>query len=258
MSFQIEGKIALIAGAAGDIGRSIVEEFLKEGCQVIATGTNFDRLKSKLSHLLGSSYGKNLHLMQMNILDSATIRHVIQQIDQEFGRLDILINSAGVLCRKSFFDTNKTDMEESFHINTIGAFDLCRQAAELMIRQHSGTMVNIGSQNGLTAMENRLAYSASKAALTMMTKTMALELAEYGITVNMVAPGIVDSSMALERLNTPEIRSEYERYIPLNRLVAPVDVANSTLFMSSPYASCITGTVLLVDGGLLIRQSLPK
>jgi NAD(P)-dependent dehydrogenase (short-subunit alcohol dehydrogenase family) len=107
-------------------------------------------------------------------------------------------------------------------------------------------------------MGNRISYSGSKAAITMMTKAMALELAEYGIAVNMVVPGIVDGKMALERLNTQEIRSEYEQYISLGRLATPKDVSGSVLFMAFPYASYITGTVLLVDGGLLIRQSMPK
>lgn len=258
MAFQIEDKVVLITGAAGDIGVSIVSEFLKEGCRVIATGTKLERLQSKLAHLVNGKFRHDLTLLQMDIVDSASIHNVMEYVNEHFGCLDILINSAGILCRKSFDDTEKSDLEESLQVNTVGAFDLCHQAAEIMKKQRSGTMITIGSQNGLTAMENRLAYSASKAALTMMTKTMALELADYGITVNMVAPGIVDSSMAMVRLNNPEIRAEFERFIPLHRLVSPLDVANSTLFMASPYASCITGTVLLVDGGLLIRQSLPK
>ena len=258
MGFGIEGKIALIAGAAGDIGKDIVRALLEEGCQVAATGTNLQRLQKTLDEVIPQDKKGNLLCLQMEITDSQTISAVLSQIEQVYGHLDILINSAGILCRESFFNTAKKDVTDSFNINTIGAFDLCQQAALLMSRQKSGTIINIGSQNGLTAMENRIAYSGSKAAITMMTKTMALELAEYGITVNMVAPGIVDSSMALERLNTPELRAEFERYIPLGRLVAPSDVSSSVLFMASPYASCITGTVLLVDGGLLIRQSLPK
>jgi len=258
MAFNINGKVVIVAGAAGDIGRAIVGEFLKEGCFIVATGTNLKRLQNVLDPVIEPGTRENLRTVQMDITDSQSVKNAIDEVEKKYGRIDILVNSAGILCRKSFFDTEKEDVVESFNVNTIGAFDLCRRVAQVMRKNKSGTIINIGSQNGLTAIENRIAYSGSKAAITMMTKTMALELAEYGITVNMVAPGIVDSTMALERLNTPEIRAEYEKHIPLGRLVSPLDVAYSTLFMSSPYASCITGTVLLVDGGLLIRQSLPK
>lgn len=258
MAFNIKDKVVVVAGAAGDIGKAIVAEFLKEGCFVAATGTNLSRLQKVLDTVIEEDTRENLTTVQMDITDSQSVKNAVDEIVKKYGRIDILVNSAGILCRKSFFDTEKEDVIETFNVNTIGAFDLCRRVAQVMRKNKSGTIINIGSQNGLTAIENRIAYSGSKAAITMMTKSMALELAEYGITVNMVAPGIVDSSMALVRLNNPETRAEFERYIPLGRLVSPIDVAYSTLFLASPFASCITGTVLLVDGGLLIRQSLPK
>ena len=256
--FGIKEKVAVVAGAAGDIGRAIVQELLKEGCYLVATGTRMEKLEKTFSGMQDAFNPEKLRLVQMCIESPEDIDRAIDQVDAWFGRIDILINSAGILCRKSFFETEHADMETSYNVNLIGAFDLAKKTAAVMKRANAGTIILIGSQNGFTAIENRIAYASTKAALTMMTKSMALELAPYGITVNMVAPGIVDSSMALERLNSLEIRKRYEDSIPLKRLVSPLDCANCVLFMASPLASAVTGTSLLVDCGLLLRQSLPR
>jgi NAD(P)-dependent dehydrogenase (short-subunit alcohol dehydrogenase family) len=129
---------------------------------------------------------------------------------------------------------------------------------DLLIKSPHGSIINISSLNGSAAAENRVVYGATKAALNMVSKSMALELGELGVTVNSVAPGVVDSRMCRVRLDTEEKVSAFAHYIPLGRLTQPSDVCGSVLFLSSPYARGITGAVLLVDGGIIARQALPR
>lgn len=250
-TYQLSDRVVLVTGAAGDIGRVITHHLLDAGCIVIASDVQIGNLSA-----LQTQYQASLYPEVLDITHSASIDLVIKNILSRFGQLDILINAAGILCRKPFFETQKTDFQKTLELNVTAAFDLAQKSASVMKRGSS--IINIGSQNGFTAIENRIAYAASKAALTMMTKSMALELAPLGIRVNQVAPGIVDSSMAKVRLNTKSRIQQYESYIPLGRLTPPEAVADSVLFLISPMAASITGTTLLVDDGLLLRQNLPR
>ncbi len=168
------------------------------------------------------------------------------------------MNVAGILCRKSVFETEKSDFEKSMAVNVIGAFLLTKAMIPLLKESDSGSIINISSLNGSAAAENRIVYGATKAALDMLSKSFALELGEFGITVNSIAPGVVDSKMCRVRLNTEEKVQSFCRYIPLGRLTTPEDVAGCTLFLSSSYARGITGDVMLVDGGIIARQALPR
>ncbi len=144
-------------------------------------------------------------------------------------------------------------------VNVYGAFLLAKAfIPHLKASPTGGSIINISSLNGSAAAENRVVYGATKAALDMVSKSLALELGEFGITVNSIAPGVVDSKMCRVRLNTEEKVHAFERYIPLNRLTTPEDVAGTCLFLASPLARGITGAVILVDGGIIARQALPR
>lgn len=254
MGFDIENKIVFISGGAGDIGSAIVRGFAREKSKIIIGDIN-----SAAAEALKKEYGSaEISVCPLDVTSKESVDAAAGFVKENYGRIDILVNVAGVLCRKSFFDTEKEDFEKSMAINVIGAFSLSQAMAKIMKEQKSGAIVNVSSLNGSAAIENRIVYGATKAGLDMLTKSMALELGEYGITANAVAPGVVDSVMCRVRLNNPEIIGRFERYIPLGRLATPDDVCESVLFLSSPHASYITGTVLLVDGGIIARQALPR
>ena len=156
------------------------------------------------------------------------------------------------------YQTKKCDFEKSLAINVIGTFMLSKAMIPLLKNSSHGAIINISSLNGSAAVENRVVYGASKAALNMVSKSMALELGDLGITVNTISPGVVDSKMCRVRLDTQEKIDAFCQYIPLKRLTTPDDVAGSVLFLASPYARGITGATLLVDGGIIARQALPR
>lgn len=254
MDLGIKDKVVFVSGGAGDIGSCIVNSFVQQGCKVIIG--DMDMIKARK---LASGYPNNqVAACFLDVTSEESVRQAVDFVKNNFGKLNVLVNTAGILCRKSFFDATKEDFDKSFAVNVTGLFLLSQGMVSLMKEQGSGAIINISSINGKLAIENRIVYGPTKGAVNLLTQSMALELAPYNITVNAVAPGIVDSKMARVRLNTHELRKQYASAIPLNRLSTPEDVANCVVFLSSPYANYISGEIILVDGGLTARQALPK
>jgi NAD(P)-dependent dehydrogenase (short-subunit alcohol dehydrogenase family) len=253
-SLDLKGKVVFIAGGAGDIGSFIVDSFVQQGCRTIIGDIDLDQAKG-----LAAQYPNDLaSACFLDVTAEEKVQEAANFVEANFGKLDVLVNVTGILCRKSFFETRKEDFDKSFAINVTGMFLVSKAMVDLMKRQNGGAIVNISSLNGKLAIENRIVYGATKAAVNLLTQSMALELAPFQITVNAVAPGVVDSRMARVRLNTPQLREEFSRFNPLNRLATPQDVADCVLFLSSPYARYITGEIILVDGGITARQALPR
>lgn len=251
---SMQDKVVFIAGGAGDIGESIVHGFVQQGSRVIIGDINEER-----ANQIAREYGESGVLaIGLDVTNEESIERAVAFVKQNYGTVDVLVNVVGILCRKSFFETTKQDFEETFAVNVTGVFLVGREFARMMKEKQDGSIVNISSLNAKLAIENRVAYGASKAAVNLLTQSMALELAPHGINVNAVAPGVIDSKMARVRLNTPELRQKYAEAIPLNRLGLPSDVAHCVVFLASPYAKYINGEIILVDGALTARMSLPK
>ena len=217
-----------------------------------------DLNEKKARELAKGSGELKVSACKLDVTSEESIKKAVDFVKRKYGKIDVLVNVVGILCRKSFFQTTKQDFEESFSTNVTGMFLVSREIAGLMRANQGGSIINISSMNGKLAAENRLLYGTTKAAVNLLTKSMALELGPFGINVNAVAPGIVDSKMARVRLNTPELLKKYENSIPLNRLADPTDVAHCVIFLASPYAKYISGEIILVDGALCTRMSLPK
>jgi len=254
MSFDIEKRIVLVSGGAGDIGSAIVGGFVREGCRVIIGDVNLDAAQQ----LKDTFPSGDVSVLQIDITNEDSVAAAAKAVEETYGHLDALVNVAGILCRKSVLETEKKDFETSMAINVIGTFMLSKAMIPLLQKSDGGAIINISSLNGSAAAENRVVYGATKAALDMVSKSMALELGSCGITVNSIAPGVVDSKMCRVRLNTEEKVQAFCHYIPLERLTTPTDVSGCALFLASPYARGITGTVMLVDGGIIARQALPR
>ena len=251
---HIDGKVILVSGGAGDIGEAVVRAFAEQKARVLLG--DVDRVKAE--QIVKRCENPDVLSCYLDITSEESIKDVVAKTKDRYGGIDILVNVAGVLCRKSFFDTTKEDFAESLAVNVTGLFLVSREVATLMAAAGTGSIIHISSLNAKLAAENRVLYGATKAAVNSLTQSMALELGPLGIRVNAVAPGIVDSTMARVRLNTPELRRTFADAIPLRRLALPVDVAHCALFLASPYADYISGEVILVDGALTTRMSIPS
>ena len=252
--FNIEGKVVLVAGGAGDIGAAVVHVFAEQNSRVVLGDVD----QHRADEIAKRCEDRDVSSCYLDITSEESIKEVVADTKNRYGGIDVLINVAGVLCRRSFFDTTKQDFETSLAVNVTGIFLVSREVARLMATEGTGSIIHISSLNAKLAAENRVLYGATKAAVDSLTQSMALELGPLGIRVNAVAPGVVDSKMARVRLNTPELRKTFAEAIPLRRLALPLDVAHCALFLASPYADYISGEVILVDGALTTRMSIPS
>jgi NAD(P)-dependent dehydrogenase (short-subunit alcohol dehydrogenase family) len=238
-------KVALVTGAARGIGLATARRFLAEGWRVVLLDIDPDLLKDAVAGLEKPDLTLALHC---DVSDAEAVSRAIDAVARRFGRLDALINNAGVAVFAPLLDTSNADWGRVLAVNLTGPF-LCTKAAAPLMREHGGgAIVNITSISAVRASTLRSAYGTSKAGLAHLTKQLAVELASLGIRVNAVAPGPVDTAMA-KAVHTAEIRADYHDAIPLNRYGLEEELAEVIFFLSCERASYITGQILAVDGG---------
>jgi NAD(P)-dependent dehydrogenase (short-subunit alcohol dehydrogenase family) len=238
-------KVALVTGAARGIGRATAERFLRDGWRVALLDIDGDNLARTMAALAAP---ETTMALTSDVSEPAAVADAFAEVAQRFGRLDVLVNNAGIAIFKPLLETTLDDWSRVLAVNLTGPF-LCTQAAAPLMREHGGgAIVNITSISGLRASTLRVAYGTSKAGLMHLTKQQAVELAPLGIRVNAVAPGPVDTAMA-KAVHTPEIRADYHDMIPLNRYGLETELAEAIFFLCSDAASYVTGQLLSVDGG---------
>jgi NAD(P)-dependent dehydrogenase (short-subunit alcohol dehydrogenase family) len=242
-----QGKVVAITGAAGGIGRELCWYFGRTGAAVAA----LDRSDSLIA------FAKELHDERINaesavldISDAGAVRSAFEGFRSRLGAIDILINNAGATKHPSLEQTSPDDFEDEIQINLIGAYNCSHAVLPDMKARRTGAIVNIGSVNGLSALGDA-AYSAGKAGLISLTKSLALEFGRYNIRCNIVCPGTVRTPIWNERASrNPEVLTQLQRWYPLRRIVEPIEVIHAVAFLASDAASAITGAVLPVDCGL--------
>ena len=237
-------KVAIVTGAARGIGLAVTKRFLAEGWRVLM-------LDIEAETLLGSQAKLNTEdavAQACDVSDPVQVRRAAAVAIERFGRIDAVVNNAGIAVFKPLLDTSYDEWSRVLAVNLNGPFLMVQETARLMAETGGGAVVNIGSISGLRASTLRVAYGTSKAALMHLTKQQATELGEIGVRVNLIAPGPVDTAMAKE-VHTPAIRADYHDAIPLNRYGLEEEIANGVFFLCSDQASYITGQTLAVDGG---------
>ena len=235
-------RVAVVTGAARGIGRAIAEKFLAQGCRVALLDIDATTL-ARTAQALG-----DVLALECDVADSKQVAAAIDRVSARFGRIDALVNNAGIALFKPLLDTTYEEWSRVLAVNLSGPF-LCSQAcAPVMLKNGGGAIVNISSISGLRASTLRVAYGTSKAALDHLTRQQAAELGNLGIRVNAVAPGPVDTAMA-KQVHTADIRAGYHDAIPLNRYGTEEEIAEAVLFLCSEAASYINGQTLAVDGG---------
>ncbi|MCW5736924.1 MAG: SDR family oxidoreductase [Enhydrobacter sp.] len=238
-------KIALVTGAAHGLGLAAATRFLEDGWQVAMLDVLGDTLRAAVKAL---DRKEATLALEADVADPAAVEDAVQQAQRRFGRIDALVNNAGIAVFKPMLDVTLDGWQRVLAVNLTGPFLMAQAVAPIMRDHGGGAIVNITSISGLRASTLRVAYGTSKAGLAHLTKQQAAELAQYNIRVNAVAPGPVDTAMA-KAVHTPEIRADYHDHIPLNRYGLESELANAISFLCSEQASYITGQVLAVDGG---------
>jgi NAD(P)-dependent dehydrogenase (short-subunit alcohol dehydrogenase family) len=238
-------KVALVTGAARGIGLATARKFLAEGWRVALLDIEGELLARAAAAIGRPEETLALHC---DVSDAAAVAGAMKTIGQRFGRLDALVNNAGIAVFAPLMETSDADWSRVLEVNLTGPF-LCTKAAVPLMREHGGgAIVNITSISAVRASTLRSAYGTSKAGLAHLTKQLAVELAQLNIRVNAVAPGPVDTAMA-KQVHTPEIRADYHDAIPLNRYGLEEELAEAIFFLCSERSSYITGQMLAVDGG---------
>ncbi|MCA1402713.1 SDR family oxidoreductase [Bradyrhizobium sp. BRP56] len=238
-------KVALVTGAARGIGLAAAKRFLADGWRVALLDIEGKLLRAAVAAL---KQPDDTLALTCDVSDAAGVAAAISAITDRFGRLDALVNNAGIAVFTPVLETSDADWSRIMAVNLTGPF-LCTKAAAPVMREHGGgAIVNITSISAVRASTLRSAYGTSKAGLAHLTKQLAVELASLGIRVNGVAPGPVETAMA-KAVHTPEIRADYHDAIPLNRYGLEEELAEAIFFLCSDRASYITGQILAVDGG---------
>jgi glucose 1-dehydrogenase len=250
-AMRMQGKIAFVTGAGQGIGRAVAVRLAQEGAKVVVNDLHDDsRSEQTLADI--RTAGSDGCIVAGDIAVTEVSRQLIAQAIQKMGRIDVLVNNAGVEHNAAFLDVTEADYDRVLDINLKGAFFITQAfVAHLRETQRGGRIVNISSVHEELPFPHFTSYCASKGGMKMMMRNLAIELAPLGITVNNVAPGAVGTSINDRLLHNPNQLNALLGNIPLKRLGKPEDVANAVLFLASDEADYVTGSTLYVDGGLL-------
>jgi len=249
---RLEGKAALVTGGAQGIGRGIVEAFAREGARV---AVNFGRSGEAAAELVEGirARGGTAFAVQADVSSGQAVASMMERVLDELGRIDILVNNAGTLSSSPFLDLELAELIRVFETNVFGLFALSQLAARRMVSQgDGGAILNLSSLVAFRPFLGASHYNASKAAVTALTQTMALELGRHQIRVNELCPASVETGMIRKALQDPENVAMRERTIPLRRIGTPEDVAGAAVYLCSDEAKWITGVSIFTDGGLSV------
>lgn len=251
--FDIAGKVAIVTGGASGIGRAIALDLAESGAKVVIADRALDGAE-EVAREIQSAGGKAI-ATKTDVTDSKEVEQMVQRTIEKFGKIDILINNAGIIARSSVMDMREEELDRTFDVNLKGVI-LCSQAvARHMIEQKSGKIVNMGSSLSSRASVCNLSgggadYCASKAAVQAFTRTLAMELGPYGINVNAVAPGTTNTPMHESLWEMATIY--FQNSVPLGRLAEPEDIADVVVFLVTDAARYITGQTIHVNGGQIM------
>lgn len=245
--FSLAGKVAIVTGAGSGIGSAIAQRFVEAGAKVALVGRS--RSVFAQAEALGV---ENSHAFQLDVSNFAAIPATVAEIVNHFGRVDILVNNAGVAYRESAEGTSEETWDRTFDINLKAVFRLSQEVGSHLLMQGGGKIINISSQAALVALENHLAYCASKAALIGLTRSFALEWGPRGIQVNAISPTVVLTEMGHQAWSGA-VGEAMKQQIPLRRFARPEEIADATVYLASSASDMITGTNLVIDGGYTIH-----
>ena len=246
---RLEGKTALVTGAGSGIGKCIAETYAREGARVALADINLDAAKSA-----ARAIGNNAIALRCDVASRADIDAALAETLSAFGALDILVNNAGAThVNKPMLDIDEAEFDRIYAVNVKGVFLFCQAVVPHFRKQKSGAIINIGSTAGLRPRPGLSAYNATKGAVHILTKSLAVELAPDGIRVCAIAPVATETPLLPSFLGPVQgMREKFDATVPLGRLAQPQDIANTAVFLASADAAFVTGNIVEVDGGRTI------
>jgi len=251
-NFDLTGQVALVTGAARGLGRAIALALAHAGADV-ALGLRDVKADGNLPAEIAAQ-GRRALPLQMDMTQLDQVRQAVVDTERHFGRIDILVNNAGISPENPAENVRETDFDATLAVNLKGTFFASQAAGRIMIRQNYGRIINMGSQAGFVALPSESIYCMTKAAISHLTKCLAVEWGKYNITVNAVAPTFIRTPGTEGYLADPKARADVvERIAALHRIGEPMDVAGTVVFLASKAASLITGETILIDGGWTAR-----
>jgi NAD(P)-dependent dehydrogenase (short-subunit alcohol dehydrogenase family) len=250
--FNLPGRVALITGGAGGLGRAIAQGLAASGARV-AIG-DIDTGSAEVAAAEINAQGGTALALPLDVTDARTIQAAVDLLCKEFGRIDILVNSHGLTKRMPSEDLPEAEWDRVIAVNLKGLFLCCQIVGRVMLQQRNGSIINLASIGGLVALPMSAAYCASKGGVVQLTRTLGVEWASRGVRVNAIAPCSVDTPLVQRVLSAePEYRSRVIEKIPVGRIAEPNDMVGAALFLASDASVMVTATVLSVDGGYVAQ-----
>lgn len=246
--FSVADQVVLVSGGSRGIGRGIAEGFASRGARVIITGRDAGTLEAAARELSGSRYA--VTTLVCDVTNSAEIQPLVENVLQTHGRIDTLINVAGINRRQPAEEVTEADWDAILDTNLKGAFLLSQAVGRYMLRIGRGSQINIASLNNYAPLKHVAPYAASKAGLGHLTRALALEWGPRGVRVNAIAPGFILTDLTRQLWAQPHMQSWGQNITPLRRLGNPQDMVGAAIFLASEAASFLTGQIITVDGGV--------
>jgi NAD(P)-dependent dehydrogenase (short-subunit alcohol dehydrogenase family) len=250
-TFDFENKTVIVTGGASGLGKAIAEGFSYKRANVVLCDINKETGINICKRLKEKDYSAEFEYV--DVTDEQSVKDLVNRILGKYGKIDIIVNSAGINIRKPVIETTLDDLRKVLDVNFIGTFLMIREVLKTMINKSvKGKIINLASIFGVVAFKGQCSYAASKGAIVQFTRVSAIEAAEYGICVNAIAPSYIDTPLVRPLMDNKEVYNELKNKNPMKKFGEPNDVVGAALFLASQMADFVTGQTILVDGGWTI------